>query len=343
MAFESLTEREKAILQSLIDCYIAMATPVGSRVIANKYKLGISPATIRNTMQDLEEMGLISHPHTSAGRVPTDKGYRVYVDTLLEPEELTYSEEKQIKSEMRVDYAAVEDLLEQTSRVLANVSNQLGITIAPRFDQGILTRINLIPVAEKKILVVLAVKHGLVKSVLLEAESNVKTEALNKTTNILNERLCGLTLGEIKNSMEQRLKDDSTADPKLIKLFLDSSENLLNFPETEQLHLGGTTNIVDQPEFKDREKLKSLIELIEEKRLLAELVSAKGIKNGITITIGKEIDRGEMQSCSLVTSSYKAGKVSGTIGIIGPTRMRYAKLISLVDYTAKLLSEILSK
>jgi heat-inducible transcriptional repressor len=343
MAFEGLTEREKTILQSLIDCYIAMATPVGSRVIANKYKLGISPATIRNTMQDLEEMGLISHPHTSAGRVPTDKGYRVYVDTLLEPVELTPSEEEQIKSEILVDYAAVEDLLEQTSRVLANVSNQLGITIAPRFDRGILTRINLIPVAEKKILVVLAVKHGLVKSVLLEAESNVKTEALDKAANILNERLCGLTLGEIKNSMEQRLKDDSTADPKLIKLFLDSRENLLNFPETEQLHLGGTTNIVDQPEFKDREKLKSLIELIEEKRLLAELVSAKGIKNGITITIGKEIERGEMQSCSLVTSSYRAGKVSGTIGVIGPTRMRYAKLISLVDYTAKLLSEILSK
>jgi heat-inducible transcriptional repressor len=294
-------------------------------------------------MQDLEEMGLISHPHTSAGRVPTDKGYRVYVDTLLEPVELTPSEEEQIKSEILVDYAAVEDLLEQTSRVLANVSNQLGITIAPRFDQGILTRINLIPVAEKKILVVLAVKHGLVKSVLLEAESNVKTEALNKTANILNERLCGLTLGEIKNSIEQRLKDDSTADPKLIKLFLDSSENLLNFPETEQLHLGGTTNIVDQPEFKDREKLKSLIELIEEKRLLAELVSAKGIRDGITITIGKEIERGEMQSCSLVTSSYRAGNVSGTIGVIGPTRMRYAKLISLVDYTAKLLSEILSK
>jgi heat-inducible transcriptional repressor len=343
MAFESLNEREKTILHSLIDYYIATATPVGSRLIANKYKLGISPATIRNTMQDLEEMGLITHPHTSAGRIPTDKGYRIYVDTLLEPEELSLSEEEQIKSEILIDYAAVEELLEQTSHVLGMISNQLGVTIAPRFNQGILTRINLIPVAEKKILVVLAVKHGLVKTVLLEAESNIKTEALDKTASILNERLCGLTLGKIKSSMEQRLKEDSTADPKLIRLFLDSSENLLNFPEAEQVHLGGTTNIVDQPEFKDREKLRSLIELIEEKRLLAELISAKGIRDGITITIGKEIERGEMQSCSLVTSSYKAGKVSGTIGIIGPTRMRYAKLVSLVDYTAKLLSEILSK
>ncbi|MFQ6032765.1 MAG: heat-inducible transcriptional repressor HrcA [Candidatus Zixiibacteriota bacterium] len=343
MAFENLTQREKAVLQSLIDYYIATARPVGSRLIANKYKLGISPATIRNTMQDLEEIGLITHPHTSAGRLPTDKGYRVYVDTLLEPEELTCSEEEQIKSEILVDYAAVEDLLEQTSRVLALISNQLGVTIAPRFDQGILTHINLIPVAEKKILVVLAVKHGLVRTVLLEAESNLKTETLEKTASILNERLCGLSLGEIKDSMEQRLKEASTADPKLIRLFLESSENLLNFSETEQVHLGGTTNIVDQPEFKDREKLRSLIELIEEKRLLAELISAKGIKEGITITIGKEIERGEMQSCSLVTSSYKAGKVSGTIGVIGPTRMRYAKLVSLVDYTAKLLSDILSR
>jgi heat-inducible transcriptional repressor len=343
MAFENLTQREKAVLQSLIDYYIATAKPVGSRLIASKFELGVSPATIRNTMQDLEEMGLVTHPHISAGRVPTDKGYRIYVDTMIEPEDLTSSEEKQIKSEIMIDYAAVEDLLEQTSRVLGLISNQLGVTIAPRFDQGVLSRINLIPVAEKKILVVMAVKHGLIRTVLLEAESSLKTETLEKTASILNERLCGLTLGEIKGSVEQRLKEASDADPKLIRIFLESSDNLLNFPETEQVHLGGATNIVDQPEFKDREKLRGLIELIEEKRLLAELVSAKGIKNGITITIGKEMERGEMQSCSLVTSSYKAGKVAGTIGVIGPTRMRYAKLVSLVDYTAKLLSDILSK
>jgi heat-inducible transcriptional repressor len=343
MAFENLTQREKAVLQSLIDHYIATAKPVGSRLIASKFGLGVSPATIRNTMQDLEEMGLVTHPHISAGRVPTDKGYRVYVDTMIKPEELTSSEEKQIKSDIMVDYAAVEDLLEQTSRVLGLISNQLGVTIAPRFDQGVLSRINLIPVAEKKILVVMAVKHGLIRTVLLEAESSLKTETLEKTASILNERLCGLTLGEIKGSIEDRLKEASSADPKLIRVFLESSENLLNFPETEQVHLGGTTNIVDQPEFKDREKLRSLIELIEEKTLLAELVSAKGIKNGITITIGKEMERGEMEACSLVTSAYKAGKVAGTIGVIGPTRMRYAKLVSLVDYTAKLLSDILSK
>ena len=343
MAFDNLSEREKLILQSLIDYYVATAEPVGSRAVAQKFSLGISPATIRNTMQDLEEMGLVTQPHTSAGRIPTDKGYRVYVDSVMGREALSSVEEEQIRREIHPDYAAVEDILEQTSRVLAAVSRQLGVTISPRFDKGVLTRIDLIPVAEKKILVVLAVKHGLVRTVLLEAESNLNTEQVEKTASVLNERLCGLTLGEIKDSMNQRLKEATSADTRLIKIFLDSAENLLNFTETEEMHLGGTTNILDQPEFKDREKLKSLIEILEEKKLLSELISSQGIKEGITITIGNEIERGEIQSCSLVTSPYRAGKVKGTIGIIGPTRMKYSKLVSLVEYTAKRLSEVLSK
>ncbi|HEX7400790.1 MAG TPA: heat-inducible transcriptional repressor HrcA [candidate division Zixibacteria bacterium] len=343
MAFDNLSEREKLILQSLIDYYVTTAEPVGSRAVAQKFSLGISPATIRNTMQDLEEMGLVTQPHTSAGRIPTDKGYRVYVDSVMGREALSSLEEDQIRREIHPDYAAVEDILEQTSRVLAAVSRQLGITISPRFDKGILTRIDLIPVEDKKILVVLAVKHGLVRTVLLEAESNLNTEQVEKTANVLNERLCGLTLGEIKDSMDLRLKEATSADPRLIKIFLDSAENLLNFTETEEMHLGGTTNILDQPEFKDREKLKGFIQVLEEKKLLSELISSQGIKEGITITIGNEIERGEIQSCSLVTSPYRAGKVKGTIGIIGPTRMKYSKLVSLVEYTAKRLSEVLSK
>lgn len=343
MAFESLSERERLVLKSLINHYVATAEPVGSRAVAQKYRLGISPATVRNTMQDLEEMGLITHPHTSAGRVPTDKGYRLYVDSMMGLEALTASEEDQIRREICADYAAVEDILEQTAKVLATVAKQLGITIAPRFDKGILTSINLIPVADKKILVILAVKHGLVRTVLLEAKSSIDAEQVEKAARILNEKLSGLTLGEIKDSIDLRLKETSADDPRLIKLFLDSTDNLFNLTEPDQMHLEGTTNIVDQPEFKDREKLRSLIEVLEEKKLLAELISAKGIKEGITITIGKEMEQGEMQSCSLVTSPYEAGKVRGTIGIIGPTRMRYSKLVSMVEYTAKLLSDVLSR
>jgi len=343
VAFDNLSEREREVLQSLISYYVATAEPVGSRAITHRFRLGISPATVRNTMQDLEEMGLISQPHTSAGRIPTDKGYRVYVDSMMGREALTPSEENQIRREICADYAAVENILDQTARVLATVSRQLGVTVAPRFDQGVLTRINLLPVADKKILVVLAVKHGLVRSILLEAESAIDIDRIERSVAVLNERLAGLTLGEIAESIGERLKEASEADPRLIKLFLDSADNLLSLTEPEQMHVGGTTYIVDQPEFKDREKLRGLIEVLEEKKILAELISAKGIKEGITITIGKEIERGEMQSCSLVTSPYKAGKVSGTIGVIGPTRMRYSKLVSMVEYAAKLLGEALSR
>ncbi len=343
MTFGDLTEREKDVLQALMNLFVATARPIGSKAIASRFKFGVSPATVRNTLQDLEEMGLVTKPHTSAGRIPTDKGYRMYVDNLLKPEVLTESEEEKIQKEMILDYGKVEELMEQTSRVLGDISKQLGVTIAPRFDQGILTNVDLIPVAEKKLLVILAIKSGLVRSILLEADSSLETMALDRTKSILNERLCGLTLGEIRDSINERLKETSTGDPKLIKLFLDSSANLLKFDQTEQLHLGGTTNIVNQPEFKDEERLSSFMDLLEQKKTLIELLAAKGVNEGITITIGKEIDRGEMQSCSLVTSSYRAGDVKGIIGILGPKRMRYAKLVSLVDYTAKLLSEILSK
>lgn len=343
MTFRNLSDREKGVLQALISLYVATAQPVGSKAIAAEYQLGVSPATIRNTLKDLEERGLIQKPHTSAGRVPTDKGYRAYVDDLLRPEGLTRSEEKKIQDEMMLDYGKVEELMEQTSKVLGDISKQLGVTLAPRFDQGILTNIDLIPVAEKKLLVVLAIKSGLVRSILLEANSSLETLALDKTKSVLNERLCGLTLGQIRDSIKERLKETSTGDPRLIKLFLDSSANILSFDQTEQLHLGGTTNIVNQPEFQDADRLSTFIELIEQKKILAELLATKGINEGITITIGKEIDRGEMESCSLVTSSYGSGEVKGIIGIIGPKRMRYSKFVSLVDYTAKLLNEILSR
>jgi heat-inducible transcriptional repressor len=343
MSFSNLTDREKKVLQCLIEHYIATAEPVGSRIIASNYKMGLSPATIRNTLQDLEEMELVNQPHTSAGRIPTDKGYRVYVDSLLEPEGLTTFEQEQIEKEMTIDYSAVEDLLEQTSHILGVVSKQLGVTIAPRFDQGILTHLDLIPVAEKKLLVVLAVKSGLVRSILLEADSPLEGSNLEETKRFLNERLCGLSLGLIKENVGQRIRDVSIGNPRLIKLFLNSKDSIFNFAEIEQVHLGGATNILSQPEFKDYDKLKPLISFMEEKKLLAQLFTTKGIKEGISITIGKEIERGEMESCSLVTSHYEAGGLKGTIGIVGPTRMRYSKLVSLVDYTAKLLSGILSK
>lgn len=342
MLVGNLTSREKEVLRALIEHYIKTAEPVGSRVLANKYRLGVSAATIRNTLQDLEETGLVAQPHTSAGRVPTDLGYRQYVDTLLKPEALSDSEQKTIRQELFAESGNLEKILEQTSQVLGFVSKQLGVTIAPRFESGVLSRLDMIPVAESKVLVVLTIRGGLVRSLLLEVDSRFTPEAAEATAKALTERLGGLTLGEIRKTVRQRTKEVSEADPKLIKMFLDYSSDMLKDIDPEAVHLGGTTNLLSQPEFRDREKLSSLMNLIEARKTLVELVSSQGIKEGITITIGREAERQEAQTISLVTSNYSAGEVKGTIGVIGPTRMRYSKLVSIVDYTARLLSRVLS-
>ncbi|MCK4573781.1 MAG: heat-inducible transcription repressor HrcA, partial [candidate division Zixibacteria bacterium] len=207
MAFENLSQREKEILNNLISYYISTADPVGSRAIANKFAMGISSATIRNTLQDLEELGLVQQPHTSAGRIPTDLGYRVYVDYLLKPEGLTDAEKSRIRESILKEGRGVNEILGQTCRVLSDITHQLGVTIAPRFDEGILRRIELIPVSDEKLMIVVVVQSGLARSVILEIEANISEVSLREVETVLNERLTGLTLGHIKETISERLAD----------------------------------------------------------------------------------------------------------------------------------------
>jgi heat-inducible transcriptional repressor len=342
--FPELNERERQILKILIDHYIASAEPVGSTVLAQKYGLNLSSATIRNTIKDLEEMELVKQPHTSAGRVPTTLGYRLYVDYLLRPEKLSKADMEKIQKNITKEYAGIEQVLEQTSRVLGNVSRQLGVTISPRFESGILTRLELIPVADRRVLVVLAMKSGLARTILLEVETDLKEGGLNETAAILNERLCGLTLGEIKNTIKERLGTPTAGNPQLIKMFIEASEELLRFPDEVDVHLGGTRYILNQPEFRDAAKIRDLIDLIEERQVVYELVSRGDITDGITITIGVQNRKGSnSEELSLLSSTYRAGKFKGTLGIIGPTRMPYSRLLGIVEYTARRLSEVLSE
>ncbi len=348
MLFGDLSEREKKILKVLIDHYIESAEPVASRAIAKKFDLGLSPATIRNTIQDLEGMDLVHQPHTSAGRIPTSKGYRLYVDYLLHPDKLSKHDMEKIGKNLSKEYTGIDQVLEQTSRVLGNVSRQLGIAISPHFESGILTRLELIPVAERRVLVVLAMKSGLARTILLEVETDLKEMALSETAAILNERLCGLSVGEIKKTIKARLEKPTLGDPRLIKMFIDSSEEMLSFAEDENVHLGGAQHILAQPEFNNPARVRELINLLEERQTVYELVSNAGIDQGITITIGvgskKNSIKGDKgEELSLLSTTYSAGKVKGKIGIIGPMRMPYSKLVGIVDYTAKRLSKILSE
>lgn len=342
MGFEDLSERERRILKALIDHYIHTAEPVGSRTLSKQYDIGLSSASIRNTMKDLEEMGFISQPHTSAGRVPTNLGYRNYVDYLLTPENLNEKEKEIVRKNMKTEYAEIDQILDQTSRVLSNLSQQLGVTVTPKFDSAILTRLEMIPVAENRLMVVLAVKSGLVKSILIEVEAKLPDMAINETIQVLNERLCGLSLDEIKRTIRERVKNAGAGDPKLIKLFVEGPEGIWDLPTTEKLHIDGTSKLLKQPEFKDPKDIARVMELLEDRTAIQGMLTETGIKEGITITIGHRNKRGEDEPLSLLTSSYDMGGVKGVVGIIGPTRMKYSKLVSLVDYTSKILSEILT-
>lgn len=343
MVLLDLTERERTILAVLIDHYVRTAEPVGSRVIATKYGLGVSPATVRNTLSDLEERGLIEQPHTSAGRIPTESGYRLYVDKLLKSERLSPQEKEKIKRALSIDYGAIEDILEQTSRVLARLTSQLGVTITPKFDQAVLNKIDLVQLTDTRVMVIVAVRSGVVRTILIEVDSNIETERLRHTADVLNEKLSGLSLGEIRRTITERLSVEGHGDPQLLKLFMEQHEHLLNDTSGAELHTDGTVNILSQKEFQNPEKLREFLTLLEERRSLIDLLKVKTFADDITVTIGAESNIEGMKGCSAVTRSYQAGQIRGTVGVIGPTRMEYAKLMSLVDYTAKVLSEILSR
>jgi heat-inducible transcriptional repressor len=343
MSGYSLNERERAVLAVLIDHYIRTAEPVGSRTIATRYKLGVSPATVRNTLADLEERGFITQPHTSAGRIPTDSGYRLYIEKLLKSEKLKAADREMIRRELSTDFSAIEDILEQTSRVLANISSQLGVTVGPKFEQGVLSRIEVMPVSDTKLLVVLMVKSGVVKTVLVEIDRLEHGSDLSETVALLNEKLCGLSLKEIKATIAERLRDTGRGDPQVLKLFMENHEAVLDDSRDSAFFTDGTINIVQKKEFQDPRKLREFLTLLEERKSLVALLNREPQSSGIMVTFGDESEIEGISGCAVVASSFQAGRLSGKVGIIGPTRMQYAKLMPVVEYTAKILTEILSK
>jgi heat-inducible transcriptional repressor len=336
---ESLNTRARRILDSVIHQYIRTAEPVGSPHLARQRRLNLSPASIRNTLGTLERLGYLYQPHTSAGRVPTDRGYRYYVDSLMPFYTLSESVKGRIRSQMGSDSHDIDEILSQACHVLGLVSRQLGVTLSPRFQKGVFKRMEMVPLSEKRLLLVLTIKSGLVKTVVMEVGSSIPEHRLQETCRLLNERLSDLTIQEIRQTLPRRVRDVSYGDPKLIQYMVDSAHLFFDFPMGGQLHFAGTVNIVNQPEFQDRIRLRKLMSLLEEEKTLGKLLSQRP-GEGVSVTIGSENTHGEMQCYSLLTARYRVGKVEGTLGVIGPTRMRYARLCAVVDYMARLLEYI---
>lgn len=339
-----LNDREAQILEAVIRTYVETAEPAGSRTVAKRFGLGLSAATVRNAMADLEEKGFLFHPHTSAGRIPTDRAYRFYVNTLMRPIRLTAAEQRTLRKELRDEQSGpIERVVRRAAQVLGLLTGELGVAIAPRLEDVVLERLELVAISSEKVLMVLTLRGGVVRAVYVDLPISVPAETLVSVEMILNERLAGQTLATVRQTLPDRLRDAGTSDTpnELLNVFLQSAEDVLD-PAESSMHLGRTSVIANQPEFATEERLKSLIELTEERELLAGILSTREHTHLPVITIGAEHTDPRLNRFTLVTSEYRLGNVSGVLGILGPTRMPYEKVAAIVEHTSRLMSEFVA-
>ena len=284
-----LTDRERQVLEAVIETYVQTAEPAGSRTIAKRYQLGLSPATIRNTMSDLEEKGYLYHPHTSAGRIPTDLAYRVYVDFLMRPPAVAPAQAQRLRGELEGQRAAIEAILSRAAQVLGVLTNELGVAVSPTIEEAVLERLDLLQVSSERLLLVLALQSGAVRTIFVEVPAELAADAVQHVTVVLNERLAGLTLKEIRATLADRLRDAAPDEPgssELLNIFVQEAEDLFDVP-SGAVHLGSTQPLAEQPEFSTREQLQGLLNVTERRDLLREALAARGAE-GLTITIGQE-------------------------------------------------------
>jgi heat-inducible transcriptional repressor len=343
MAME-LNERERTVLHYVVHDFIETATPVGSRFISKRHEdvLGLSSATIRNIMSDLEYLGYIDHPHTSAGRMPTDRGYRFYLDSLMRVEAVTPDEQQTIREGLDA-IQDMEEMLRESSRLIGKISRQLCVVTSPHLSSGVFEKLELVPITSSRILVVISIKSGLVRTIMMEVGIDINRGRLNELARRMNEKLSGLTLQEIRDTFVERMRDAQDEPTGLIRLFIDSVDKLFLPPRTEKLHIGGTEKLIEQPEFTNPKEFRGVVELINNEEFIIHVLQKhEEGATGTQVTVGTENQDEKLKSYSLVTSMYNVGDISGSVGVIGPTRMQYNKMIPLVDYVARTISAMLS-
>lgn len=338
-----LDERKVKILNAIIRTYLETGEPVGSRTISKYLDLKLSPATIRNEMSDLEELGYILQPHTSAGRIPSDKGYRFYVDSLMEDK---VQEIEDMKSELEEKSDKIEVMLRYMAKLLAVNTNYASVVSAPKYQRKKLKFIQLTKVDENQLLAVIVVEGNIVKNKMISMELPLDTEMVLKLNLILNTFLQGLNLTEINMDVIQKIKEQAGDYGELISRILDSIAQAVGEEDSPEVFTSGATNMLKYPELGDREKAAELLYTFEEKEQLKELISGNNEegKNGIQVYIGEETPMEVMKDCSMVTATYELEEgVYGKIGIVGPKRMDYEKVVSTLHTLMKQLDDIFKK
>lgn len=341
---QNLDNRKTKILQTIIKTYLETGEPVGSRTISKYTDLNLSSATIRNEMADLEDLGYIIQPHTSAGRIPSDKGYRWYVDTLLEEKE---QEVVEMREQLLQKADKMDQILKQAARVLATNTNYATMVSAPTFNRNKLKFIQLSQVDENQIIAVIVMEGNIIKNKIVTVEETLSNETLLKLNMLLNTNLNGMSIDEINLGMIARLKEQAGMQSEVISDVLDAIASIIQLDNNMEIYTSGATNVFKYPELSDSQSAKEIINAFEEKQLLHEIVTktlAEEENKGIQVYIGNETPVHNMKDCSVVTATYELGEgMQGTIGIIGPKRMDYENVMKTLKTLMNELDEIFHK
>jgi heat-inducible transcriptional repressor len=338
--YPELNERQEAVFTALLQEYITTARGVASRTLSKRLPMKLSPATIRNVMSDLEELGLLASPHTSAGRVPTTLAYGMYVDHLMERVDVSVEDQQKIRAVIEeAESRGVSKLLERTNEVLAHTSALISVVLAPRLATGILHRIDLVRIASRRVMIVLTIRGGFVRTILLNVVTAMDDREIDAASRLLNQRLSGLRLSEVKRSIDERLRGSDQARSPLIQLVLNSAETIFSDDRAGDVHVDGTPNVLAHPEFANLDQMRGVIEILEDRDVILHVLHGgeHQTEEGVRISIGEEIEAETLRGCSVLATAYKVGDAEGSLGIIGPKRMDYARLVPLVNFAASAL------
>ncbi|MGV3487133.1 MAG: heat-inducible transcriptional repressor HrcA [Tuberibacillus sp.] len=338
-----ITERQLFLFKVLVNDYIRSAEPVGSRTIAKHQDINFSPATIRNELADLEDLGFLEKPHSSAGRVPSEKGYRFYVDHLLSPELLSKSELENIKKAFQDQFYELEKVTQETANILSDFTQYTAIVLGPEVLETKLKHMQIIMLSSETAVLIIVTNTGHVENRTITLPKGINPGDIEKLVNILNSRLNDTPLYYLKTALDREIKDVLRKSLTNYQQVMALLNDVLAYHPTDQIYFSGKTKMLAQPEFKDVDKVMPLLNILDDKAIVYDLLRPSG-ENGIHIKIGHENTLTEIKDCSVITATYTiGGEHMGTVAVIGPTRMTYPKVVSLMDVVSKHLSDFLTK
>lgn len=340
----TLNERSQNILEAIVEDYIQTAEPVGSRAITKRHAFDLSPATVRNVMADLEEMGFLVSPHTSSGRIPTEKGYRYYVESLLQVRDLPEEFRSGLEESALFKGRSMEDVMQEVGNLLSGICRYTGLVMAPRFNSTIFRQIEFVRLSEGRLLVIFVSESGLVQNKVIDPGFDFNLRDLELITNYLNHRLPGLTITQVREKIATELRVERSRLNKLQQQAYELSDKALQGSIAEHIYVAGTSRMLEQPEFTSPDTMVKIMRTLESKQQLIDLLDHSQQANGVQIFIGSRSQHVEIEGCSLIAAPFSGKKGAiGTLGVIGPVRMNYSQVIPIVDFTASLVGRILDR